>query len=388
MNTCFCQSEKEIKISKLTKCCYFINQPLYEETTKLSCCGKYVHPSCMRTYILAARNEVIDGADNDKNSSIRLKDIDKCPFCRQSIVFDQINIYSNQENNIHLQKESCLGWLEFLDTIAFILFIATFIADPIIISVVGHRNMLDLCDQTLNATGCLANMKDNDWVALSVRSAWISIIIGTFSLSLLIQTASAQSADWKNKWRANWGDYFNRTINWHSPSDSISVSAYKSNRNKNINSIKKIKRWLRYPVIALASRLVYILLIILFQTVYLKTVKVSSESDIRATMMYYFPIFVIFNPAMWFIIAALILIHVAIVKFVIYVVISIRNGECKCGCSCNFRQCFRKFVNRRRENATSRLTTNLPHDLIEANQSNNLKSMKNTENTCSSVTIL
>jgi hypothetical protein len=106
--TCFCASDKKLKISCLAKL-YYCTCPEdpSEPLIRLECCGNYVHKSCFDSYLISQRDAYIYGDNYETNLEESIFTIDKCYYCNNPPIkyvekFSEQLPYSNlEESNIN-----------------------------------------------------------------------------------------------------------------------------------------------------------------------------------------------------------------------------------------------------------------------------------------------
>jgi len=372
MDICFCQTQKEIKINPLKRCCYSLNQPIYEPPTKLPCCGKSVHSSCMKTYLLSKRNELIDGKSHSETSAIILKDIDKCVFCQQFLNFENFNIYSNQEKKLLDQKRTYSKIYKWLWIIGFSLIGIMLLVDPIVLSTVGHTNMLNLCHKTIDPADCRVSINEHSKIASLVSRAHFLIYLSVFSLMIMFmiwceinnRRMNGTLWSWLTKIMNSLDDYASNKISWNDTQPEWTIDIYKIKRYQNEKEVKKIKTRWTGGVIMVCGQLVHLTLVILFQTLYLKQINVSSVHEIELSMLYYLPIFIILNPTSWIILFSSVTMIVVTILFLLSLCVysgmaCISFGEMLSRC-CKFlrHMDINELRSNQRERVTRRITRN------------------------------
>jgi len=185
METCFCESEQKLKINCLTKLTYCTcpKDPV-EPLFQLKCCGKYVHKSCLNSYLLLKRNTYIYGNDWETHKESLVSSVDTCCYCTKKLDNSDIGIlpYSNIEK---YTRDIFIKLAKFCNVIIWIFMIVSVVSglsDFIYSQNQIKYKLLDYCDTINNSSECVDHFKQSDAYKYTYIASYIFFIIGLIGI--------------------------------------------------------------------------------------------------------------------------------------------------------------------------------------------------------------
>lgn len=307
MDECFCKDQKIIQMGlfhRLFNCIGTRN--FYEKPIKTPCCNQNVHSSCMKTYLLNSTSQIIDNQPDSETSTLVLKDLAKCCYCKQVISLPNM-MYSYKERELEQNVSNFKKVNPWTWTFMIIFLIFNGLADPILIDAKMRSQFEDYCISFNDTDSCLKELKDADFYKVIGKSLMpigitpIMLLLCSF-FHLAMSSALKRTGEETGKKDLildglkmrryyqpiiNFFDELGEELNYQKYDHYQTLGAYKAIRVENEDNYKKCLKNQKKVTLLLVNQLFYTLMMFLAHYYVFQGLNPESIDEMRDLYIYY-----------------------------------------------------------------------------------------------------